>query len=112
VFVLGGASFPCIIISTQALQSQHQHVHTVYTRIEKPPQGGYNLTATACSVEACIRVLLGDAPPPLQPPLVPTAVGLHGIARALAVHGRCVLGIHRLANPISDNAALRILISC
>ena len=29
-------------------------------------QGGYNLRSTACSVEACLRVLLGEAPPPLQ----------------------------------------------
>ena len=54
----------------------------------KPPQGGYNLRATACSVEACVRVLLGEAPPPLPRPVAPTSVGLCGIARALAVHSR------------------------
>ncbi|GBF97132.1 histone deacetylase [Raphidocelis subcapitata] len=51
-------------------------------------EGGYNLTATALSVEACMRALLGEAPPPLPRPLAPTAVGLAGVARALAVHAR------------------------
>jgi histone deacetylase 6 len=29
-------------------------------------EGGYNLAAIAASAEACLRVLLGDAPPPLD----------------------------------------------
>jgi hypothetical protein len=35
-------------------------------------EGGYNLRSTALSTEACLRVLLGQAPPPLGPtPLTP-----------------------------------------
>jgi histone deacetylase 6 len=30
-------------------------------------EGGYNLAAIAASTEACLRVLLGEAPPSLEP---------------------------------------------
>jgi hypothetical protein len=51
-------------------------------------EGGYNLAATAASVEACVRVLLGEAPGRLAGPLLPTRVGLAGIQAALAVQAR------------------------
>lgn len=51
-------------------------------------EGGYNLAATAASVEACVRVLLGQPPARMQTPLVPSPVGLATIARALAVQSR------------------------
>ena len=53
-------------------------------------EGGYNLAVTAVSVEACVRVLLGEAPQRLRGPLIPTAVGLAGITKALGVHSRWV----------------------
>lgn len=73
---------------------KYAYLHDHFPAAEQPSckpsraQGGYNLRATACSVEACVRVLLGEAPPPLPRPAAPTAVGLCGIARALAVHSR------------------------
>lgn len=51
-------------------------------------EGGYNLAATSASVEACMRVLLGEAPGRLAGPLIPTRVGLAGIQAALAVQAR------------------------
>jgi histone deacetylase 6 len=51
-------------------------------------EGGYNLRATAESVEACVRVLAGERPPPLPRPAVPTEVGLAGVAAALAAQRR------------------------
>lgn len=55
-------------------------------------EGGYNLAATAASVEACVRVLLGEAPARLSSPLIPTRVGLAGINSALAVQARWDIG--------------------
>jgi hypothetical protein len=52
-------------------------------------EGGYNLAATSASVEACVRVLLGEPPARLAGPLIPTRVGLAGIQAALAVQARC-----------------------
>jgi histone deacetylase 6 len=51
-------------------------------------EGGYNLRATAESVEACVRVLAGERPPPLPRGAAPTAVGLAGIGQALAAQRR------------------------
>jgi hypothetical protein len=51
-------------------------------------EGGYNLRATAESVEACMRVLAGDRPPPLPRGAAPTAVGLQGVSQALAAQRR------------------------
>jgi hypothetical protein len=56
-------------------------------------EGGYNLAATAASVEACVRVLLGEPPARLAGPLIPTRVGLAGIQAALTVQARCA-GLH------------------
>lgn len=50
-------------------------------------QGGYNLEATAAGVEACMRVCLGERPPPLRPEgrelPAPSAPGLAAIREAL-----------------------------
>jgi hypothetical protein len=56
-------------------------------------EGGYNLAATAASVEACVRVLCGEAPARLAGQaggggLSPSAVGLEAIAAATAVQSR------------------------
>ncbi|KAJ9505546.1 hypothetical protein QJQ45_011854 [Haematococcus lacustris] len=48
-------------------------------------EGGYNLSATAASTEACLRVLLGEAPPCLPGPRHPSWVGRCGIQAAQAV---------------------------
>lgn len=49
-------------------------------------EGGYNLEATAACTEACVRVLLGEAPPalPAQPPVSRQARA--GILEALEAH--------------------------
>ena len=80
-------------------------------------QGGYNLEATAAGVEACMRVCLGERPPPLRPDgrelPAPSAAGLAAIREALIlqVHApargagqrplRCVLLTHRRRHPRS-----------
>lgn len=51
-------------------------------------EGGYNLAATAASVEACVRVLLGQQPARMETPLIPSRAGLSAIASALSVQGR------------------------
>ena len=52
-------------------------------------EGGYNLRATAASVEACVRVLCGERPPPLaRAAAAPTDVGLAGVGAALAAQRR------------------------
>lgn len=51
-------------------------------------EGGYNLMATALSLEACLRVLLGESPPRLQGLVVPSDVGTQGITKALDAHSR------------------------
>jgi histone deacetylase 6 len=51
-------------------------------------EGGYNLAATAASVEACVRVLCGEQPARMQQPLLPTRVGVAGIHAALNVQSR------------------------
>eukprot|EP00877_Chromochloris_zofingiensis_P011018 jgi/Chrzof1/616/Cz01g22160.t1 len=51
-------------------------------------EGGYNLSATAASVESCMRVLLGEPTTRLQGPLAPCSVGLAGISKALAAQSR------------------------
>lgn len=52
-------------------------------------QGGYNLEATAAGVEACLRVCLGERPPPLRPDggalPAPSAPGLAAIRESLVV---------------------------
>lgn len=53
-------------------------------------EGGYNLAVTAASVEACVRVMLGEPPARLKGLQPPTPVGLAGISRAQAAHSRWV----------------------
>jgi histone deacetylase 6 len=53
-------------------------------------EGGYNLAATAASVEACVRVLCGEQPARLQQPLQPTRVGLAAVQAAMSVQSRWV----------------------
>ncbi len=48
-------------------------------------EGGYNLSATARSTEACLRVLLGQPPAPLPGPALPTRAGALGVLSALHV---------------------------
>jgi len=51
-------------------------------------EGGYNLAATAASVEACVRVLCGENPARLERPLLPTHVGRAAIQAAMNVQSR------------------------
>ena len=54
-------------------------------------EGGYNLSATAEATEACVRVLMGDAPPPPPPAGAGrevTLAGWRGVQAALAVQAR------------------------
>jgi hypothetical protein len=56
-------------------------------------EGGYNLLSTAVSTEACLRVLLGEAPPQL--PARPSAFGWLAIQAAKKAHSRywaCLAG--------------------
>lgn len=57
-------------------------------------EGGYNLTATASATEACMRVLLGEAPAPLPPAAAAaaTAVGVLEGGGALAEAEGAVVG--------------------
>ena len=49
-------------------------------------EGGYNLDVTARSVAACMRVLLGERPPPLaRLAAVPSASGLATIREVITV---------------------------
>jgi histone deacetylase 6 len=57
-------------------------------------EGGYNLAVTAASVEACVRVMLGEPPARLKGLQPPTPVGLAGISRAQAVHSRWAGGVY------------------
>lgn len=51
-------------------------------------EGGYNLLATATATEACLRVLLGEAPPHLPGNRHPSPLGLQAIQQALLVQAR------------------------
>lgn len=51
-------------------------------------EGGYNLLSTATSTEACLRVLLGEAPPHLPGARHASPLGLHAIHAALLVQAR------------------------
>uniref|UniRef100_A0A383V5R9 Histone deacetylase domain-containing protein n=1 Tax=Tetradesmus obliquus TaxID=3088 RepID=A0A383V5R9_TETOB len=56
-------------------------------------EGGYNLLSTAVSTEACLKVLLGEAPQPL--PARPSAFGWLAIQAAKKAHSRywaCLAG--------------------
>lgn len=46
-------------------------------------EGGYNLSATAQCTEQCMRVLLGESPPPLAADLTVSEQGKEGILEAL-----------------------------
>lgn len=51
-------------------------------------EGGYNLLAVAKSTEACVRVLLGERPPPLPAHQPASEAGMGAIAVALRVQAR------------------------
>jgi len=53
-------------------------------------QGGYNLEATAASVAACVRVLLGERPPALGavPPVAPSPAAQATIREVIGVQVR------------------------
>ena len=58
-------------------------------------EGGYNLKANADCAAACMRVLLGEAPPPLPPPgLAPPCASaqrdLEDVRSAHAAYWRCL----------------------
>lgn len=57
-------------------------------------EGGYNLAVTASAVEGCLRVLLGEAPPPLPGPWATTAEGWVAIMNAMQVNAMCRLWIN------------------
>lgn len=48
-------------------------------------EGGYNLKATASATEACLRVLLGEQPPSLPGPRVPSTEGSKAVLEACKV---------------------------
>lgn len=59
-------------------------------------EGGYNLLATARCTEACVRVLLGERPPPLpgRQPASPAALSAIGEAvQEQAAYWRCMQGL-------------------
>ena len=56
-------------------------------------EGGYNLTSTAASTEACLRVLLGEAPEGLPGQRYPSASGWKSVQQAIQVQSafwRCL----------------------
>ncbi len=73
-------------------------------------EGGYNLTATASATEACMRVLLGEAPAPLSPAAAAAAaaVGVLEGGGALAEAEGAVVGalgdVGELLAGVSDSA--------
>jgi hypothetical protein len=71
---------PAWCATTPAVAGRH-------SRAGRTLQGGYNLEATAAGVEACMRVCLGERPPPLRPDgrelPAPSAPGLAAIREAL-----------------------------
>lgn len=74
-------------------------------------EGGYNLRSTAEATEACVRVLLGQAPPALPPHTRPSYSGWLAIETAKAVHAkywrvvRCSGSSPAKASPCSSPAA-------
>ncbi len=56
-------------------------------------QGGYNLDATATSVAACVRVLLGERPPALgtAPPVAPSPAAQATIREVIGIQVRTAL---------------------
>lgn len=46
-------------------------------------EGGYNLKAIALSTEACMRVLLGEKPQPITPPVCPSYFGWRAVQQAI-----------------------------
>ena len=66
---LGGtASYPCILLLKLACGATNLQAQDVRVSTQLRPFGaGYNLEATASGVEACLRVCLGERPPPLRP---------------------------------------------
>ncbi|KXZ56688.1 hypothetical protein GPECTOR_1g62 [Gonium pectorale] len=60
-------------------------------------EGGYNLSATADAVEGCLRVLQGEAPPPLPGPWATTSAGWVGIMNAMQIHSRYWSSLHPLS---------------
>lgn len=65
-------------------------------------EGGYNLTATAASVEATLRVMLGEAPPALPGRRAPSTQGMAAIKQAIAAHAEhwtCMTLMHNMVAP-------------
>lgn len=73
-------------------------------------EGGYNLTSVAKATEACVRVLLGDRPPPLPAHQPASDAGMSAVAVAMRVQARywrcCRQLLARLAPPAAPALAL------
>jgi len=74
-------------------------------------EGGYNLSATAASATACLRGLLGDAPPALsarQRPKLSTEAALRLVLQHQAPHWPCVAAPAHAAAVDAHFAALHL----
>ncbi|KAG2440359.1 hypothetical protein HXX76_004464 [Chlamydomonas incerta] len=60
-------------------------------------EGGTALGATAEGVEACLRVLLGEAPPPLPGPWAASSAGWVGIMNSMQIHSQFYSALHPLS---------------
>ncbi|GLC51515.1 hypothetical protein PLESTB_000510800 [Pleodorina starrii] len=60
-------------------------------------EGGYNLSATSAAVEGCLRVLLGEAPPPLPGSWGTTSEGWVAIMNAMQIHSHFWSSLHPLS---------------
>ncbi|XP_013881606.1 histone deacetylase 6, partial [Austrofundulus limnaeus] len=69
---------PCFHILTHMLMSLAEG------RLVLALEGGYNLQATAGSVAACVRALLGGACPVLTPPTAPSDSALQSISQTVS----------------------------
>ncbi len=69
---------PCILSQTRIISIRTELLCS---------QGGYNLEATAASVAACVRVLLGERPPALGavPPVAPSPAAQATIREVIGV---------------------------
>lgn len=59
-------------------------------------EGGYNLLSTARGMEACVRVLLGERPPPLPEGQEASEMGMAAVALAMRTQARYWRSIHVL----------------
>jgi hypothetical protein len=102
---------PSTLLCSQLEQRSQPHPPLSPNQPTKPPQGGYVLSTTSRCVEACVRALLGERPPPLAGAVgcAPSAVGWNTIIRTLAVHQHFwkSLGTVSLANTLAAASGAR-----